>query len=125
MYLDGNLRIISDAFWYLISNYYFFTGYEQIRLPEDAVLSEFTPLMHNVQEPTFVSKDFDMELAQYTLRINKLLFFGTVFLCGLEPPVLKLEIENENYNEYVSVVRTSSSRSSPPSPPELVRDLTN
>ncbi|KAK9738430.1 PIN domain [Popillia japonica] len=97
-------------------------GYEQIRLPEDAVLSEFTPLMHNVQEPTFVSKDFDMELAQYTLRINKLLFFGTVFLCGLEPPVLKLEIENENYNEYVSVVRTSSSRSSPPSPPELNND---
>lgn len=79
--------------------------------------------MHNIQDPTYVCKDFDIELAQFTLRINKLLFFGTVFLCGLDPPVLKLEMEND-YNEYVSVVETSSSRDSPPSPPELVSNIT-
>lgn len=60
-----------------------------------------------------------MEAAQFAQRVKKLLFFGTVFLCGLEPPVLKLELDNDD-SEYVSVVCTSASRSQPPSPPELV-----
>nr|XP_022917819.1 telomerase-binding protein EST1A isoform X1 [Onthophagus taurus] len=96
-------------------------GYEQVRLPEDAVLCGFTPLMHNVQDLTYAPKDLDVEQAQFALRLSKLLFFGTVFLCGLEPPVLKFELESD-YSGYVSVVRMSSSRSSPPSPPELDND---
>lgn len=95
----------------------FFSGYEQVRLPEDSVLSGFTPLMVVNIEPTYVPKDFDMEMAQFQLRLNKLLFFGTVFLCGVEPPVLKLEFEN---GKYVSVVCTTASRDSPTSPVELV-----
>lgn len=94
--------------------------YEQVRLPEDSVLNGFTPLMIHISDPTFVPKDFDMEVAQLNLRLSKLIFFGTVFLCGLEPPVLKLEFEND-FSEYVSVVCTSASRDSPPSPAELVR----
>lgn len=95
-------------------------GFEHVRLPEDGVLSGFTPLIFNQQEPTFAPKDVDAEAAQLALRIKKILFFGTVFLCGLEPPVLKLEFEND-FSEYISVVRTSASRSQPSSPPELVK----
>lgn len=92
----------------------FFSGYEQVRLPEDSVLSGFTPLMVvNIEPPVYVPKDFDIEMAQFQHRLNKLLFFGTVFLCGLEPPVLKLEFEN---GKYVSVVCTTASRDSPTSP---------
>lgn len=97
---------------------FFPPDYEQVRLPEDSVLSGFTPLMISIPDPTYVPKDFDMEVAQVNLRLSKLLFFGTVFLCGLEPPVLKLEFEND-FSEYVSVVCTSSSRDSPPSTPDL------
>ncbi|KAL3267755.1 hypothetical protein HHI36_006882 [Cryptolaemus montrouzieri] len=93
-------------------------GYEQLRLPEDNVLSGFTPLMVNVDEPTYVPKNYDLETAQFVLRLNKLLFFGTEFLCGLEPPVLKLEIDND-FREYVSVVSSSNSRDSPPSVTEM------
>lgn len=96
-------------------------GYEQIRLPEDGVLSGFTPLMHNVQEPTYAPQNCDSEEMQFVLRMNKLLFFGTVFLCGLDPPVLKLELKDDA-REYVSVVRASSSRSTPSTPPELNED---
>lgn len=90
-----------------------------IRLPEDSVLSGFTPLMINVQDPVYAPKEMDPEVAQFGLRINRLLFFGTTFLCGLDPPVLKLELNN-GVQEYISVVNTSASRSSPPTPPEIV-----
>lgn len=78
-------------------------------------------MVADLDKPTYVPRDFDMELAQFTLRIHKLLFFGTMYLCGLEPPVLKLELVN-GYKEYVSVVQTSASRDSPASPPELVSE---
>lgn len=67
-----------------------------------------------VNDPSlkFALKEVDLETAQFALRVNKLQFFGTVFLCGLEPPVLKLEIEDD-FREYVSVVSTSNSRDSP------------
>lgn len=91
-----------------------------VLLPEDGVLNGFTPLMNPIEEQDYAPVDFDNELAQFTLRLKKLLFFGTTFLCGLEPPVLKLEIE-DHFRTYVSVVCTSNSRDSPPSPAELVR----
>ncbi|XP_044271255.1 telomerase-binding protein EST1A isoform X2 [Tribolium madens] len=103
----------------LISDYQ--EGYEQVKLPEDIVLNGFTPLMVNEPDISYAPKDLDVEVAQFALRMNKLLFFGTVFLCGLEPPVLKLEIEDD-FREYVSVVCTSNSRESPVTAQGLVRN---
>ncbi|KAJ4439941.1 hypothetical protein ANN_08072 [Periplaneta americana] len=57
------------------------------------------------------------ELAQVVLRIRKIIFFGTVFLCGVDPPVLKLQKFDSGFSEYVSVVQ-SSSQGSPSSLPE-------
>ncbi|XP_015592692.1 telomerase-binding protein EST1A isoform X2 [Cephus cinctus] len=90
---------------------------ELLRLPEDTTLSGFTPLMSNLQDPVYYRKNEDLELAQVCLRINKILFFGQVFLCGLETPVLKLQKSETGVSEYVSVVEASSA-SSPSSPPE-------
>lgn len=89
-------------------------------MPEDNVLSGFTPLMVDIHKRVYAPNDMDVELAQVALGLSRLIFFGTEFLCGLEPPVLKLEYDND-FREYVSVVCASSSRDSPPTPPELVR----
>lgn len=76
--------------------------------------------MYTYQEgPTYAPKDLDAERAHFSLRLNRLLFFGTEYLCGVDPPVLKLEID-DNAREYVSVVNSAGSRDSPPSPQELV-----
>ncbi|KAK6625110.1 hypothetical protein RUM43_005401 [Polyplax serrata] len=88
-------------------------GLEVVRLPEDATLTGFTPLMLSDQDQIYTSSKNDMELAQCCLRIRKILFVGTVFLCGTEPPVLKVQ-KYDNYTEYVSVVDSSGhSQSSP------------
>ncbi|XP_071553943.1 telomerase-binding protein EST1A isoform X2 [Temnothorax nylanderi] len=89
---------------------------ELVKLPEDITLAGFTPLMLNPQDPCYVEKTEDMEVAQMCLRISKILFFGQVFLCGLETPVLKLQKSETGVSEYVSVVEASSA-SSPSSPP--------
>jgi hypothetical protein len=39
---------------------FLFTDYELVRLPEDATLCGFTPLMYNDQEPIYTSKETDM-----------------------------------------------------------------
>lgn len=90
-----------------------------VRLSEDTVLSGFTPLMYNEHEPSYGPTEVETEISQLALRLAKILFFGTVFLCGLEPPVLKLEIDND-FSEYISIVSLSSNPDSSPSPPELV-----
>ncbi|XP_026668132.1 telomerase-binding protein EST1A-like isoform X2 [Ceratina calcarata] len=90
---------------------------ELVKLPEDMTLAGFTPLMSNPQDPCYAEKNEDMEVAQVCLRINKILFFGQVFLCGLETPVLKLQKSETGISEYVSVVEASST-STPSSPPE-------
>lgn len=78
-----------------------------IRLPEDAMLSGFTPLMWNPLEIRYVNKDADMEVAQICWRINRIYFFGTEILCGITPPVLKLHKFDTGRSEYISVVRAS------------------
>ncbi|KAK0080491.1 hypothetical protein PV326_008139 [Microctonus aethiopoides] len=88
-----------------------------VRLPEDTTLSGFTPLMSNPQDAFYVAKTDDMEMAQVCLRIYKILFFGQVFLCGLEMPVLKLQKNDSGMSEYVSLVE-SLNASSPNSPSE-------
>lgn len=90
-----------------------------MRLPEDSVLSGFTPLTYTAQETMYAPKELEPDRAQFSLRLFKLVFFGTVYLCGVDPPVLKLEIE-DGVREYVSVVCLSNSRDSPPTPEELV-----
>lgn len=101
---------------------FFFTGYSAISLPEDCVLCGFTPLMYNDHDITYAPIDLDPETAQFSLRLSKVLFFGTVFVCGLEPPVLKLEIDHD-FSEYISVVSHNSNRDSSPSPNELVSNI--
>ncbi|KAK0174424.1 hypothetical protein PV327_010193 [Microctonus hyperodae] len=88
-----------------------------VRLPEDTTLSGFTPLMSNPQDAFYVAKTDDVEMAQVCLRIYKVLFFGQVFLCGLEMPVLKLQKNDSGASEYVSLVETLNA-SSPNSPSE-------
>ncbi|XP_058800313.1 telomerase-binding protein EST1A-like isoform X2 [Phymastichus coffea] len=88
-----------------------------VRLPEDTTLSGFTPLMSNPQDPFYADKKEDIEVVQVCLRIYKILFFGQVFLCGLETPVLKLQKSETGVSEYVSVVEASGP-GSPSSPPE-------
>lgn len=44
------------------------------------------------------------ELAQICLRIHRILFFGTIYLCGIDPPVLKLHKTETGLSEYISVV---------------------
>ncbi|XP_078044593.1 uncharacterized protein LOC144474030 isoform X1 [Augochlora pura] len=90
---------------------------ELVKLPEDTTLAGFTPLMSNPQDPIYAEKTEDMEKAQVCLRINMILFFGQVYLCGLETPVLKLQKSENGDSEYVSVVEASST-SIPSSPPE-------
>ncbi|KAL1494247.1 hypothetical protein ABEB36_009872 [Hypothenemus hampei] len=87
-------------------------GYKEIRLPEDTTLCGFTPLILQDRKSVFASANLDPEAAQQKLRIMKLLFFGTGFLCGLEPPVLKLEIE-DGRREYVSAVCSDQGQDSP------------
>ncbi|CAG9815620.1 unnamed protein product [Phaedon cochleariae] len=75
---------------------------------KDTVLTGFTPLMKRKSAaPAYAPAHLDPDLAHSALRISRLLFFGTMFLCGLEPPVLKLEIE-DGRREYVSVVSQST-----------------
>jgi hypothetical protein len=46
----------------------------------------------------------DIEEAQNTLRIQRIIFFGTV-LCGCTPPVLKCVKDNSDVAEYISIVQ--------------------
>lgn len=68
--------------------------------------------MYTSDDAIYAPNDVDIETAHFLQRLNKLLFFGTVYLCGVDPPVLKLEIEDD-VREYVSVVCTNNSRDSP------------
>jgi hypothetical protein len=51
-------------------------------------------------------------MAADCVRIERMLYFGRDFLCGLDPPVLKLKFSGPSLSEYVSVVDSSSSASS-------------
>ncbi|XP_053678587.1 telomerase-binding protein EST1A [Anopheles nili] len=81
--------------------------FEAVRLQEDITLAGFTPLMYNEPVPIFVHRDRDMEEAQNVLRIQKLLYFGTDWLCNCEPPVLRQEPTgtSEGTARFVSVVQ--------------------
>lgn len=59
------------------------------------------------------------EVAQVISRIQQISFVGMIFLCGLEPAVLKLQKSENGESEYVSVVETSN-QNLPDSPPDHV-----
>jgi len=86
-------------------------GYEAVRLPEDVTLCGFTPLMLNIQNPNYTPKTSDMDLAADCVRIDRMLYFGRDFLCGLDPPVLKLKFIAPSLSEYVSVVEQAAGTS--------------
>ena len=48
--------------------------------------------------------DGTQDMAADCVRIERMLYFGRDFLCGLDPPVLKLKFTGPSLSEYVSVV---------------------
>lgn len=42
-------------------------------------------------------------------RVDRILFFTTIYLRGLEPPVLKLQKNDSGHSEYISVVEAATS----------------
>ncbi|XP_072943401.1 uncharacterized protein Smg6 isoform X2 [Epargyreus clarus] len=81
-------------------------GYTCVRLAEDTSLAGFTPLMY--MEPAAgwarAEPPVPHHAAEHALRTRKLLFFGTEYLVGVEPPVLKLEYPADAQPRYVSAV---------------------
>ncbi|XP_034840495.1 uncharacterized protein Smg6 isoform X2 [Maniola hyperantus] len=90
-------------------------GYVSIRLPEDASLAGFTPLMYMEAAAAWLPSEPPVapHTAEHVLRTRKLLFFGTEYLVGVDPPVLKLEYPAEAQPRYVSAVQ----RTQPSYPP--------
>ncbi|KPI91498.1 Telomerase-binding protein EST1A [Papilio xuthus] len=81
-------------------------GYVAVRLAEDASLAGFTPLMY--MEPAVAwlpAASAAHHAAEHALRTRKLLFFGTEYLVGVEPPVLRLEYPAGESPRYVSAVQ--------------------
>ncbi|XP_075969615.1 smg6 nonsense mediated mRNA decay factor isoform X2 [Anticarsia gemmatalis] len=82
-------------------------GYVCVRLPEDSSLAGFTPLMYMEPAVGWVCADppAPHHATEHALRITKLLFFGTEYLVGVEPPVLRLEYPADAAPRYVSAVQ--------------------
>nr|XP_049695353.1 telomerase-binding protein EST1A isoform X2 [Helicoverpa armigera] len=82
-------------------------GYVCVRLPEDASLGGFTPLMYMEPAVAWVRPEQlgQHHAAEHALRVSKLLFFGTEYLVGVEPPVLRLEYPADAAPRYVSAVQ--------------------
>ncbi|XP_050345669.1 telomerase-binding protein EST1A [Nymphalis io] len=78
-----------------------------VRLPEDASLAGFTPLMYMEPAAAWLrpAPAAAPHSAEHALRTRKLLFFGTEYLVGVEPPVLKLEYPDGSQPRYVSAVQ--------------------
>ncbi|XP_037869133.1 telomerase-binding protein EST1A isoform X2 [Bombyx mori] len=90
-------------------------GYVCIRLAEDASLGGFTPLMYMEPDKAWVPPDPSAHnhAAEHVLRIRKLLFFGTEYLVGVEPPVLRLEYPTDAPPRYVSAVQKTKPQHQP------------
>ncbi|KAG5684203.1 hypothetical protein PVAND_013442 [Polypedilum vanderplanki] len=86
-----------------------------VRLLEDITMAGFTPLKKVTQDPIYCRSDINIEIAQNSLRLQKIKFFGTDFLCKCNPqPILKKIISSNGRIEYISVVqnRTGSATDS-------------
>ncbi|CAK1552021.1 unnamed protein product [Leptosia nina] len=82
-------------------------GLMVVRLAEDTSLAGFTPLMYMEPAISWARADPPRtpHAAEHALRTRKLLFFGTEYLVGVEPPVLKLEYPAGAQPRYVSAVQ--------------------
>ncbi|XP_068629473.1 telomerase-binding protein EST1A isoform X1 [Battus philenor] len=88
--------------------------YVIVRLAEDASLAGFTPLMYMEPAVAWVHENRTTHhAAEHALRTRKLLFFGTEYLVGVEPPVLKLEYPPDASPRYVSAVQRAQQQYSP------------
>lgn len=76
-----------------------------VRLPEDTQLSGFTPLMYGVPGRWCAPRALEPEAAHLAVRARALLFLGTQFLCGTDPPALASRLGATGVPEYVSVVQ--------------------
>lgn len=85
--------------------YCIFVDCDPVRLPEDSQLAGFTPLMISLPETVYAPKWLEPELAYLALRVRRLSFFGTVYLCGVEPPALERHLAPDGSVEFVPVVR--------------------
>jgi len=65
------------------------------------------------------------EMAYNCLRIKKVQFFGTVFLCGVDPPVLKLQRFDNEHSLYVSLVDPARSPVNTPPATSLADMVSN
>ncbi|KAL7026979.1 hypothetical protein ACKWTF_005254 [Chironomus riparius] len=85
-----------------------------VRLLEDITLAGFTPLKKVTQDPIYCKNDINIEIAQNSLRLQKLMFFGTDFLCKCNPqPILKKIISPSNGKvEYMSIVQNRTGSAS-------------
>ncbi|KAI5697657.1 hypothetical protein M8J75_013740 [Diaphorina citri] len=79
-----------------------------VRLPEDVMFFGYKPLISNVQDPLYTHATNKMELVYTCARIKIILFFGTEFLVGIDPPVLKLHKTESGLDEYISIVEVIS-----------------
>ncbi|KAJ2952733.1 hypothetical protein O0L34_g7085 [Tuta absoluta] len=82
-------------------------GWTSVRLSEDASLAGFTPLMYIEPAAAWSAPQpaAPPHAAEHALRVRKLLFFGTEYLVGVEPPVLTLEYPSNAAPRYVSAVQ--------------------
>lgn len=82
--------------WFIFSQItknVFFTDYELVRLPEDATLCGFTPLMYNDQEPIYTSKETDMVSFYVAASLERVIKWSAVkwLTVAHETPLLKMQ----------------------------------
>lgn len=85
-------------------------AFVEVRLAEDVMFFQYPPLasISNIQDPVYTRVSNDMESVHSALRLRTVLFFGTEFLVGIDPPVLELHKTDTGRDEYVSVVEIVS-----------------
>uniref|UniRef100_A0A8D8US36 Telomerase-binding protein EST1A n=1 Tax=Cacopsylla melanoneura TaxID=428564 RepID=A0A8D8US36_9HEMI len=89
-------------------------GVVQVRLPEDIMFIGYSPLslISNIQDPMYTRVTNNLDVVHTCARLKIILFFGTEFLVGIDPPVLKLHKTESGQDEYISIVEIVSKEES-------------
>ena len=58
----------------------------------------------------YVPRSADMELARTACRLKDIHVFGSIYLCGLEPPVLKWDVHTRKICSALEIKVTSNSQ---------------
>jgi hypothetical protein len=69
-----HIALISFYVFPTVPKIFFSTDYELVRLPEDATLCGFTPLMYNDQEPIYTNKETDMVSFCVAASLKRVIF---------------------------------------------------